>query len=132
MRSDALPSPFYAIRWMTYCEGAVLSLTRSNTHSDVSSISNRWLSSAGQRSPAVAKRMCLLGPCILALLGLLIRSKIQKNITNLPEVPRDINNYRFSNFNNVITAEDDALVQHTNRTNFKMATRSIWLDYLQN
>ena len=70
----------------------------------------------------MAKDMCLLGPYFFPLLGLLIRSKIQKNLTNLPEVPRDINNYRFSSFNNVITEDDDALVQLTYRTNFKMAT----------
>ena len=52
----------------------------------------------------MAKVRGFLDPCILALLGLLIPSKIQKNITNLPKVPGDTNEYRFSNFNSVITA----------------------------
>ena len=38
---------FYVMRWMTYCEGAILSLTHSFIHSVVSSVCNRWVSSAG-------------------------------------------------------------------------------------
>ena len=75
----------------------------------------------GQRSPAMAKVRGFLGPCILVLFALLIRSKIQKNITNLPKAPGDTDNYRFSNSNCVITAEDDVFVQLANRTNIKMA-----------
>ena len=39
------------VQWMTYCEGAILSLTHSLTHSlahsAVSSMCNRWLCNAG-------------------------------------------------------------------------------------
>ena len=75
----------------------------------------------GQRSPAMANVRGFLGPCILAFLGLLIQSKIQNNISNLPKVSGDIDNYCFSYFKSVITAEDDAFVQLVNRTNTKMA-----------
>lgn len=64
----------------------------------------------------MAKVWRFLGPRILALLGPPVRCKIQNIITNLPKFREVTDNYRFSNTNRVITAENIAFVQLANPT----------------